>query len=193
MELPGLGRQVGEAKEVLVLQLDVPLELLPTGCRVPPVAGDGEGPPGGGDAPAVRAGEEGQRAGVGAVLFKGDGDLEGGAETGQRGAAGRPAVLGGLRGLVAGVDQGVGGPEVEGVGAVGEGGDGEANAIGSEESFEADQGVGQAVGLAELVAEEFVLAGTASPGDQGEGEAGDGGGKPKGFEMGFEGRQQHFG
>lgn len=54
----------------------------------------------------------------------------------------------------------VGGGEVEGVGAVGEVGNGEADAVVAEESGKPDEGVGQSVGLTDAVAEKLVLAGT---------------------------------
>ena len=86
----------------------------------------------------------------------------------------------------------VGGEEVEGVGSVGEVGGGDADLVVAEERREADQGVGEAVGLTDAVAEKLVLAGARFTGSEGEFEALDGGGELEGFELGLEGREQGF-
>jgi hypothetical protein len=75
---------------------------------------------------------------------------------------------------------------MEGVGAVGEVGDGEADPVVAEEGGKADQGVGKAVRLTDAVAEKLVLGGTRFAGREGEFDALDGCGKLEGFESGLE-------
>ena len=90
------------------------------------------------------------------------------------------------------MENAVGGGEVEGVGAVSEVGDGEADLVVAEESGEADQGVGEAVGLADAVAEKLMLTGAGFAGGEGEFDGLDGGGKLEGSESALEGGEENF-
>lgn len=217
LELPGARWQVGEAEEVVAFQFDVPLELLPALRGVPPVAGTRKGAEGAADAAAMGAGEQGERAREGALLVEGDRDLDGWTETGE-GEAERGMLNAerrtsniecgtskvGWRRIRRRRESGssmfdvpeqlfVGGKQVEAVGAVGEGRDGEADAVGADERLEAGEGVGEAVGLAQLMAEEQVLAVVRIAGNQGEGEAGDRSGELELVEVGLERLQEDFG
>ncbi len=93
----------------------------------------------------------------------------------------------------AAMENAVSGGEVEGVGAVGEVGDGEADTVVTEEGGEPDQGVGESVRLADAVAEELVLAGARFAGGEGELDTLDGSGKLERFEPGLQGREEDFG
>lgn len=85
MELPEVGRGVGEAEKVAGFEVDVPLKVLPGGGGIPPSAGQGEGTAEPGDTAAVGAGEEGEGMGALVLPFKGDGDLERRTEAVERG------------------------------------------------------------------------------------------------------------
>lgn len=93
----------------------------------------------------------------------------------------------------AAMENAVSGGEVEGVGTVGEVGDGEADTVVTEEGREPDQGVGEALRLADAVAEELVLARTRFAGGEGELDALDGCGKLEGFEPGLQRREKDLG
>lgn len=82
------------------------------------------------------------------------------------------------------------GEEVEGVGAMRGGRDGEAEAIVAEKRGEAGEGVGEAVGMPDAAVEKLVLAGVRSAGREGQFEAGDRRGELEMVEMGDERAEQ---
>jgi hypothetical protein len=83
-EVPCAGREVHEAEEGVVFELDVPFDALPAFGGVPPVAGEGEGAVDGTDGTGVGAVEEGEGVVVALAELGGDADGGWGAEAGQR-------------------------------------------------------------------------------------------------------------
>lgn len=76
-ELPGVWGEVGEAEEGVVVELDVPLGVLPAVGGVPPVTGEGEGAEGVDDGALMGAVEEGEGVVMAAAGFGGDVDGDG--------------------------------------------------------------------------------------------------------------------
>lgn len=82
---------------------------------------------------------------------------------------------------------------MEGIGAVGGGGDGEADVFLAEEGAEADEGIGEAVRVADAAFEKLMLASLGGAGGEREAETGDGAGKLEMFEMGGERAEEGVG
>lgn len=171
LEVPVVGGGVGETEEVAGVELDVPFELLPAFGRTPPVAGQGEGAVEVEDPAAMRAGENGKRVGVTAMAggeVEGDRHFEWGAEAGHGEPAGAGVSHGGMCSRACGTtgagEERLGGGEVEGVGAVGEVGDGETDTAFAEQGDEADEGAGETVWLTDAVAEKLMLSGVGFAG-----------------------------
>jgi len=175
---------VGELEDV-VGDFDVPLELLPG--AVPPVSGEGVGAGGADDFASVGAGEDGEGMLEVAAFFRQDTDSDGRAEARHGEVSGRGDGEGGDF-----MEVGGGGVHAEAVGTVGVLDLGDAQAVGADEAGEAVEGVGEAVGVAEAFAEDFVLLVGGECGDKAEGKSGDGGGGADGIEVGVEGAEEDF-
>ena len=145
---------MSEAEESFVRELDVPLNLLPAFLWVPPMAGERKGAVSVGDGAVVGAGEESEGMREAAARFGGDVDLKGGAVSLQgQGGGGQCTVYSvqctvfsvclALRCRRRWVEMELGIADFEGVGFMGVDRVRCAEAVGSEEGFEASEGVGE--------------------------------------------------
>ena len=180
-----VGGEVGETGEGAFVKLDVPFVAGPVGVGLPPLTLE-----------AVRAGDGGEGAGVGAVeeglrLVVGGGedlDGQGGAEAAEREGGGGESWLF----CFVLLEEGFGWVEGEAVGVIAVEGLGDANGFAAEGGGELVEGVGEFVGVAEGFLKEVVLA-AGGFGDGGvEGEGDDGGGGGEAFEVGGEKAEQLF-